>query len=162
MMADYAHFGDVVCFDTTYRNNKDCLPFAMFVGVNHHEQTTVFGIALLYDKFADEFFYVIVWYFFQGYGWKDNQNYTYRSKCSNGKSISCLVTSNNSPLVYLAHLPKCGIKTKWCICDIQWFFKRFQWHIWLWRRRWIYQCLEQWIFERYNIQDNDWLKWMYT
>ncbi|XP_062100756.1 protein FAR1-RELATED SEQUENCE 5-like [Humulus lupulus] len=32
MMASYHNFGDVVCFDTTYRKNHDCRPFAMFVG----------------------------------------------------------------------------------------------------------------------------------
>ncbi|KAG5562913.1 hypothetical protein RHGRI_005599 [Rhododendron griersonianum] len=55
MMADYGHFGDVVCFDTTYRKHKDGRPFAMFVGVNHHKQTTIFGAALLYDETADTF-----------------------------------------------------------------------------------------------------------
>ncbi|PIN02027.1 hypothetical protein CDL12_25461 [Handroanthus impetiginosus] len=42
MIVDYAHFGDVVCFDTTYRKNKESQPFALFVGVNHHKQTIVF------------------------------------------------------------------------------------------------------------------------
>ncbi|XP_057478205.1 protein FAR1-RELATED SEQUENCE 9-like [Actinidia eriantha] len=58
MMADYANFGDVVCFDTTYRKNKDGRPFAMFVGVNHHKQTTIFGAALLYDETADSFMWL--------------------------------------------------------------------------------------------------------
>ena len=58
MMADYAHFGDVVSFDTTYRKNKDGRPFAMFVGVNHHKQTTIFGAALLYDETADSFMWL--------------------------------------------------------------------------------------------------------
>ncbi|XP_027071125.2 protein FAR-RED IMPAIRED RESPONSE 1-like [Coffea arabica] len=50
MRTDFAHFGDVVCFDTTYRKHKDGRPIALFVGVNHHKQTTVFGAALLYDE----------------------------------------------------------------------------------------------------------------
>ncbi|KAI5356073.1 hypothetical protein L3X38_008968 [Prunus dulcis] len=50
MMVDYDYFGDVVCFDTTYRKNKEGRPFAMFVGVNHHKQTIIFGAALLYDE----------------------------------------------------------------------------------------------------------------
>ncbi|XP_027124261.1 protein FAR-RED IMPAIRED RESPONSE 1-like [Coffea arabica] len=47
---DFAHFGDVVCFDTTYRKHKDGRPIALFIGVNHHKQTTIFGASLLYDE----------------------------------------------------------------------------------------------------------------
>ncbi|KAK1280510.1 Protein FAR-RED IMPAIRED RESPONSE 1 [Acorus gramineus] len=32
-IVDYAHFGDVLCFDTTYRTNNHGMPFAPFVGV---------------------------------------------------------------------------------------------------------------------------------
>ncbi|CAK8571773.1 unnamed protein product [Lathyrus sativus] len=34
--AVYEYFGDVVTFDTTYLTNKYDMPFAAFVGVNHH------------------------------------------------------------------------------------------------------------------------------
>jgi len=34
----YKEFGDVVTFDTTYLTNKYDMPFAPFVGVNHHGQ----------------------------------------------------------------------------------------------------------------------------
>ncbi|XP_027067533.1 protein FAR1-RELATED SEQUENCE 5-like [Coffea arabica] len=50
MRTDFAHFGDVVCFDTTYRKHKDGKPIALFVGVNHHKQSTIFGAVLLYDE----------------------------------------------------------------------------------------------------------------
>ncbi|XP_010513339.1 PREDICTED: protein FAR1-RELATED SEQUENCE 5-like [Camelina sativa] len=49
-ISDYNLFGDVVCFDTTYKTNEYDRPFAPFVGVNHHKQTVVFGAALLYDE----------------------------------------------------------------------------------------------------------------
>ncbi|KAL3813010.1 hypothetical protein ACJIZ3_014278 [Penstemon smallii] len=55
MRSDYSHFGDVVCFDTTYRKHKDGRPIALFVGVNNHKQTTIFGAALLYDETAVTF-----------------------------------------------------------------------------------------------------------
>ncbi|WCJ38214.1 FAR1-related sequence 5 [Euphorbia peplus] len=55
MKVDYDYFGDVVCFDTTYRKNKEGRPFAMFVGVNNHKQTLIFGAALLYDETAETF-----------------------------------------------------------------------------------------------------------
>ncbi|XP_027166223.1 protein FAR1-RELATED SEQUENCE 5-like [Coffea eugenioides] len=37
MRVDYASFGDVVCFDTTYRKNNEGRPFVLFVGVNNHK-----------------------------------------------------------------------------------------------------------------------------
>ncbi|XP_077213947.1 protein FAR1-RELATED SEQUENCE 4-like isoform X2 [Tasmannia lanceolata] len=48
--ADYAHFGDVVSFDTTYVTNTYNMPFAPFVGVNHHGQIIFFGCALISDE----------------------------------------------------------------------------------------------------------------
>ncbi|KAK4397239.1 protein FAR1-RELATED SEQUENCE 5 [Sesamum angolense] len=58
MMVDYSHFGGVVSFDTTYRKNREGRPFALFVGVNHHKQTIVFGAALLYDETASTFIWL--------------------------------------------------------------------------------------------------------
>ncbi|KAK9993571.1 hypothetical protein SO802_023274 [Lithocarpus litseifolius] len=49
-IVDYGHFGDVICFDTTYRTNSYGRPFAPFIGVNHHKQSIIFGVALLYDE----------------------------------------------------------------------------------------------------------------
>ncbi|XP_058078167.1 protein FAR1-RELATED SEQUENCE 5-like [Magnolia sinica] len=54
-IVDYSVFGDVVCFDTTYRLNSYERPFASFVGVNHHKQTIIFGAALLYDETIESF-----------------------------------------------------------------------------------------------------------
>ncbi|XP_042974613.1 protein FAR1-RELATED SEQUENCE 5-like [Carya illinoinensis] len=41
--AAYKYFGDVVTFDTTYLTNKYGMPFAPFVGVNHHGQSILLG-----------------------------------------------------------------------------------------------------------------------
>ncbi|XP_015964555.1 protein FAR1-RELATED SEQUENCE 5-like [Arachis duranensis] len=43
----YEYYGDVVSFDTTYTRNKHGLPFASFVGVNHHGKSTLLGCALM-------------------------------------------------------------------------------------------------------------------
>ncbi|RVW62430.1 Protein FAR1-related sequence 5 [Vitis vinifera] len=47
---DYACFGDVLAFDTTYRTNAYKKPLVVLVGVDHHHQTVVFGCALLIDE----------------------------------------------------------------------------------------------------------------
>ncbi|KAF2295443.1 hypothetical protein GH714_032943 [Hevea brasiliensis] len=41
----YEEFHDVICFDTTYLVNRYQMPFATFVGVNHH------GQSILLEKF---------------------------------------------------------------------------------------------------------------
>ncbi|XP_014506334.1 protein FAR1-RELATED SEQUENCE 5-like [Vigna radiata var. radiata] len=45
--ATYEYFGDVISFDTTYLTNKYDMPFAPFVGVNHHGQSILLGCGLL-------------------------------------------------------------------------------------------------------------------
>ncbi|XP_028070707.1 protein FAR1-RELATED SEQUENCE 5-like [Camellia sinensis] len=52
---DYAQFGDVVIFDTTYKLNNEHRPFGSFVGFNHHRETVLFGAALMYDETAESF-----------------------------------------------------------------------------------------------------------
>ncbi|XP_058217567.1 protein FAR1-RELATED SEQUENCE 5-like [Rhododendron vialii] len=52
-------FGDVVTFDTTYLVNKYNMPFAPFVGVNHHGQSILFGCGLVSREDTTSF----VWLF---------------------------------------------------------------------------------------------------
>lgn len=51
----YKYFNDVVTFDTTYMTNKYSMPFAPFIGVNHHRQSIFFGCALIRDETANTF-----------------------------------------------------------------------------------------------------------
>jgi hypothetical protein len=51
----YEYFGDVVSFDTTYLTNKYDMPFAPFVGVNHHGQSVLLGCALLSDECTESY-----------------------------------------------------------------------------------------------------------
>jgi len=57
--AAYQYFGDVVSFGTTYLTNKYDMPFAPFVGVNHHGQSILLGCGLLSSKDTNTF----VWLF---------------------------------------------------------------------------------------------------
>ncbi|KAL4391218.1 hypothetical protein AHAS_Ahas03G0223100 [Arachis hypogaea] len=45
---DYRIFGDVHAFDATYGRNKYNLSIVVFSGVNHHNQTCVFGAAMVF------------------------------------------------------------------------------------------------------------------
>ncbi|XP_039834243.1 protein FAR1-RELATED SEQUENCE 5-like [Panicum virgatum] len=55
MLIDYAYFGDVVSFDTTFGTNKESRPFGVFVGFNYFRETVVFGAILLYDETFESF-----------------------------------------------------------------------------------------------------------
>jgi hypothetical protein len=55
MIVDYAHFGDVVTFDTTFGTNKESRHFGVFVGFNHFRETVIFSAALMYDETFDSF-----------------------------------------------------------------------------------------------------------
>uniref|UniRef100_A0A8I6YF02 Protein FAR1-RELATED SEQUENCE n=1 Tax=Hordeum vulgare subsp. vulgare TaxID=112509 RepID=A0A8I6YF02_HORVV len=57
--ATYESFSDVVTFDTTYLTNKYSMPFAPFVGVNHHGESVLLGCGLLSNEDTDTF----VWLF---------------------------------------------------------------------------------------------------
>jgi hypothetical protein len=54
-ITDYRNFGDVVTFDTTYRTNLYSLPFGLFVRVNNHLQTIIFGGLLLTTETSEDF-----------------------------------------------------------------------------------------------------------
>ncbi|VFQ61693.1 unnamed protein product [Cuscuta campestris] len=55
----YKYYGDVVTFDTTYLTNKYDMPFAPFVGVNHHGQSILLGCGLVCCEETESF----VWLF---------------------------------------------------------------------------------------------------
>lgn len=52
---DYSKFGDAITFDTTYRTNLYSLPFGLFVGINNHFQSIIFGGVLLTTEKTEDF-----------------------------------------------------------------------------------------------------------
>ena len=56
--AAYADFGDCITFDTTYQSNTYHIPLAVFVGVNNHLQSVIFGVALMGDESEESFDWV--------------------------------------------------------------------------------------------------------
>ncbi|XP_042423585.1 protein FAR1-RELATED SEQUENCE 8-like [Zingiber officinale] len=56
--AAYHYFSDVVTFDTTYLTNSYDMPFAPFVGVNHHGQSILLGCGLLSSEDSETFIWL--------------------------------------------------------------------------------------------------------
>ena len=54
----YEDFGDCVTFDTTYKTNNRKMPLGVFVGVNHHLQSTIFACALVRGESEDSFSWI--------------------------------------------------------------------------------------------------------
>ena len=57
--AAFKDFGDIVTFDTSDLTNGYRMPFAPFVGVNHHSSSILLGCGLISYKDTDTF----VWLF---------------------------------------------------------------------------------------------------
>ncbi|XP_040990904.1 protein FAR1-RELATED SEQUENCE 6-like [Juglans microcarpa x Juglans regia] len=57
--AAYQYFGDVVTFDTTYLTNRYGMPFAPFVGVNHHGKSILLEAGVISSEDTETF----VWLF---------------------------------------------------------------------------------------------------
>ncbi|KAE8673615.1 hypothetical protein F3Y22_tig00111779pilonHSYRG00212 [Hibiscus syriacus] len=59
LRSDYTCFGDVIAFDTTYKDNLYGRPIMPIVGVNHHHNTIVFATAIIADKTSQSFEWVL-------------------------------------------------------------------------------------------------------
>ena len=55
MIIDYNYFRDVITFDTTYSTNRDARPLGVFLRLNHHRETVIFGATLLDDETIESF-----------------------------------------------------------------------------------------------------------
>ena len=75
------YFGDVIIFDTTYLNSYK-IPFAPFVGVNHHGQSILLGCGLISNENVDTF----VWLF---------ESLT---KCSSGWAPKAIITDQEKAM----------------------------------------------------------------
>ena len=54
----YAHFGDSITFDTTYRTTLYDMPFGLFVGTNNHYQSVILGGVLMRYETEESFKWV--------------------------------------------------------------------------------------------------------
>ncbi|KAL5541711.1 hypothetical protein UlMin_009421 [Ulmus minor] len=50
-----SQFGDAIILDTSYRKSISLVPFATFIGINHHKQPVLLGCALIADESEESF-----------------------------------------------------------------------------------------------------------
>ncbi|XP_021726899.1 protein FAR1-RELATED SEQUENCE 6-like [Chenopodium quinoa] len=132
----YEEFGDVVYFDSTYLTNKYELPFANFVGVNHHGQSILLGCALISHEDSDTF----RWIFHQWLACMGNR--------APGAILTDQAAAMRKPLAEI--MP--NTRHRWCI-----------WHI---LRKFperlgscaLYKKFKNPLKELYKLEDNEWLQ----
>ncbi|XP_035541660.1 protein FAR1-RELATED SEQUENCE 5-like [Juglans regia] len=123
----YNYFGDVVTFDTTYLTNRYGMPFAPFVGVNHHGQSILLGAGLISSEDTESFVWLFKTWLDCMYGKAPNTIITDQDRAM--KNAIAIVFPNTRHRYCLWHILrkvpeklgshaqyKCGLKSKLLSC----------------------------------------------
>ncbi|XP_027936220.1 protein FAR1-RELATED SEQUENCE 5-like [Vigna unguiculata] len=95
-------FGDVMSFDTTYLTNKYDMPFAPFVGINHHGQSILLGCGLLSKEDTSTFVWLFnVWL-----------------KCMSNKAPNGIVTDQCKAMQNAVQCVFPSTRHRWCLWHI--------------------------------------------
>jgi hypothetical protein len=100
--AAYEYFGEVITFDTTYLTNKYDMPFAPFVGVNHHGQSILLGCALLSNENTQTF----TWLFKT---WLE---------CMQGRAPNAIITDQDRAMKNSIEVVFPKARHRWCLWHI--------------------------------------------
>jgi hypothetical protein len=157
--ATYEYFGDVISFDTTYLTNTHKMPFAPFVGVNHHGQSILLGCGLLSNEDTNTF----IWLF---ESWL---------KCMSGRAPNAIITDQDKAMQKAIEIVFPKTKHRFCLWHImEKLPHKFSGHsqyeaIKKNIQHAVYDSLtrdefeESWqrLLEMHNLQQNEWLQWLY-
>ncbi|KAK7255914.1 hypothetical protein RIF29_29342 [Crotalaria pallida] len=100
--ATYDSLGDVITFNTTYLTNKYDMPFAAFVGINHHGQSVLLGCGLVSNEDTSSF----AWLFSS---WL---------RCMSGKPPGGIVTDQCKAMQNAIELVFPTTHHRWCLWHI--------------------------------------------
>ncbi|KAF5468439.1 hypothetical protein F2P56_012589 [Juglans regia] len=100
--AAYEYFGDVITFDTTYVTNRYGMPFAPFVGVNHHGQSILLGAGLISSEDTSTF----VWLFEP---WLE---------CMNGRAPAAIITDQDRAMKNAIQIVFPNARHRYCLWHI--------------------------------------------
>ncbi|XP_052198314.1 protein FAR1-RELATED SEQUENCE 5-like [Diospyros lotus] len=98
----FKEFSDVVTFDTTYLTNRYDMPFAPFVGVNHHGQSTLLGCGIISNEDTKTF----VWLFRT---WLE---------CMEGQAPIGIITDQDRAMQNAIEMVFPNTKHRWCLWHI--------------------------------------------
>ncbi|XP_022851944.1 protein FAR1-RELATED SEQUENCE 5-like [Olea europaea var. sylvestris] len=155
----YKEFGDVVTFDTTYLTNKYDMPFAPFVGVNHHGQSILFACGLLANEDTDTF----VWLFRT---WLE---------CMHGQAPNAIITDQDRAMQNAIGIVFPCTRHRWCLWHIlKKLLEKFGYHV---DKCGIFSTLHNLVYDSqtaeefeegweqmidaYDLHENEWLSGLY-
>ncbi|XP_022844850.1 protein FAR1-RELATED SEQUENCE 5-like [Olea europaea var. sylvestris] len=155
----YKEFGDVVTFDTTYLTNKYDMPFAPFVGVNHHGQSTLLGCGLLSNENTSTF----VWLFRT---WL---------QCMHDQPPCAIITDQDKAMQNAIEIVFPNTRHRWCLWHIMKKLpEKFGYHI---DKSSIFSTIHRLVYDsqvvdefekgwramidEFELHDNDWLFGLY-
>ncbi|XP_057471940.1 protein FAR1-RELATED SEQUENCE 5-like [Actinidia eriantha] len=155
----FKEFGDVVTFDTTYLVNKYDMPFAPFVGVNHHGQSILLGCGLVLREDTSSF----VWLF-----------ETWVS-CMFGRSPNAIITDQCKAMQNAISIVLPNARHHWCLWHIlkkipdklkgykDYKSIRYELHNAIYDSLTIGEFEENWanVINKFQLGDNDWLSGLY-
>ncbi|XP_073154067.1 protein FAR-RED IMPAIRED RESPONSE 1-like [Henckelia pumila] len=155
----YKEFGDVVTFDTTYLTNKYDMPFAPFIGVNHHGQSTLLGCGILSNEDTETFVWLFrIWL-----------------ECMEFQTPQGIITDQDKAMQNAIEIVFPNTKHRWCLWHIlKKLPEKFGYHsqkasiLWFVHEL-VYESqsadeFEQgWVsmLDMYELQNNDWLIGLY-
>jgi hypothetical protein len=157
--AAYDFFGDVIMFDTTYLTNRYDVPFAPFVGVNHHGQSILLGAGLISSNDTDTF----VWLF---KSWLE---------CMNGRTPRAIITDQDRAMKNAIAIVFPETRHRYCMGHImKKLSEKFgshasfdgiksALHTCLYDSQTCEEFEENWkdLLEMYHLRDNAWLHELY-
>lgn len=97
-------FGDVVTFDTTYLVNRYDMPFAPFVGVNHHGQSILLGCGLISHE--DRVIFMVISDLVDMYVGLCSQRNYYRSMYGHEACYRKCIPEHPTSVVHMAYYEK--------------------------------------------------------
>ncbi|CAH9116563.1 unnamed protein product [Cuscuta epithymum] len=156
----YKEFGDVITFDTTYLTNRYDMPFAPFVGVNHHGKSLLMGCGLVSNEDTQTF----VWLF---KAWLE---------CMNGIAPMGIITDQDRAMQNAIAIVFPNSKHRWCLWHIM---KKVPEklggnaqkdeildviHDCIYDSQYTQEFEEKWLdmVQRFSLEEHDWLGVMYN
>ncbi|KAI3850705.1 hypothetical protein MKW98_030765 [Papaver atlanticum] len=156
---EYKEFGEVISFSTTYLVNRYDMPFAPFVGVNHHGESILLGCGLVVHEDTDSF----VWLFTK---WLD---YMY------GCAPPAIITDQAKAMQNAIEIVFPNSRHRWCIWHVMKKLpEKFKSHsnysrLTYTMKKVVYNSQypsefeTKWMemLQKYELCDNEWLKDLY-
>ncbi|RYR78631.1 hypothetical protein Ahy_A01g003470 isoform D [Arachis hypogaea] len=153
---DYKLFGDVLTFDATYGQSKYNLLVIVFFGVNHHNQTCVFGTTMVFYESQASYVWVLTKFL----------------ECMGGKSPTAIITDGDRSMclaiqqvfpeahhrLYAWHLIR-NVTTNVCNPRFTFLFRHCMlanFEVGEFEMHW------QIMVEEYGTSDHEWVKDLYT